>query len=264
MAANQEERVDRRDEPRASAADSRKVASSRAFLVREGPFVPFDAPTVRAYSCSYDRAHYDDGLFAHLEIDPAPSLGCAVVKRKAEFLAGRYAARRALKELGVTHAHVGVGLHRVPLWPDGVVGSITHTNVQAVCAVAHGAEYQGLGIDLENWMAENTAENVKTHVVGPSEERILAALPLGFARSITLAFSAKESVFKALYPQVRHYFDFDAAELHHVDLEAGRFTALLTRDLTTSLVRGHAVHGRVTVGYGTVFTAVIRPAARTQ
>src|SRR5690242_7832438 len=49
----------------------------------------------------------------------------AVEKRIAEFCAGRHCAREALRALGRTPGAI-LAEGRAPIWPDGVVGAITH------------------------------------------------------------------------------------------------------------------------------------------
>lgn len=44
-------------------------------------------------------------------------------------------------------------------------------------------------------------------------------------------FSAKESLFKALYPEVNYYFDFNVARIIWLDLKTKRFKIALTLDL---------------------------------
>ena len=56
------------------------------------------------------------------------------------------------------------------------------------------------------------------------------ALP--FNELLTLTFSAKESLFKALYPQVRCYFDFLDARMVAVDMQRQTFVLALLKTLT--------------------------------
>ena len=50
----------------------------------------------------------------------------AVHKRQAEFAAGRTCARRAMAKLGVSIPALLLGANREPVWPRGIVESITH------------------------------------------------------------------------------------------------------------------------------------------
>ena len=59
--------------------------------------------------------------------EEARHLQKAVRKRLEEFAAGRLCARLLLREFGIDHFAVEVGADRQPLWPEDLVGSITHT-----------------------------------------------------------------------------------------------------------------------------------------
>src|SRR5260370_12550496 len=67
------------------------------------------------------------------------ALRYATQKRQREFLAGRWCAEEALQCLGAGSTHVAMAEDRTPIWPDGVVGSITHTDDFAAAAVAWAA-----------------------------------------------------------------------------------------------------------------------------
>jgi 4'-phosphopantetheinyl transferase EntD len=73
----------------------------------------------------------------------------AVEKRRREFRTVRHCARRALRELGLPPAAVLPGEHREPVWPPGVVGSLTHCTGYRAAAVAHQREVLTVGIDAE-------------------------------------------------------------------------------------------------------------------
>src|ERR1700716_1803425 len=82
------------------------------------------------------------GAEARLRL-PQP-LRHAVPNRQREFLAGRLCAAQALRCLGADSTHVGMAGDRAPVWPDGVVGSITHSGGFAAAAVAWAATSPGL------------------------------------------------------------------------------------------------------------------------
>jgi 4'-phosphopantetheinyl transferase EntD len=58
---------------------------------------------------------------------------------------------------------------------------------------------------------------------------------LSFTDAFTLVFSAKESLFKALHPEVNFYFDFSAAELISLCNKTNQFELVLLQDLTSKL-----------------------------
>ncbi len=226
------------------------------FFVNEGWFDISRTANVSCYRCEFNKTHYEDTLFSQHNIEYASSLGRAVASRKAEFFAGRYAAQQAMKRLGIEKTTVEIGQHRNPIWPNGFVGSITHTATQAMCAIAKSTDYKSMGIDLADQIPFITANNIKDSIIQAHEADVLSKTPLLFEQSLTLAFSAKESLFKALYPQVGAYFEFHAAEIWRIEIETHVFLMRLTRDLTPSLIKGTVFKGKFMVQPGTVFTSI--------
>ncbi len=226
------------------------------FIIDEGLFDILHSENVSGYQCKFDNAHYQDSLFTQHDIDYAPSLNRAISKRKAEFLAGRYAAQQAMQKLGVEKTTVEIGQHRNPIWPTGLVGSITHTSTQAICAVAHNTDYQSIGIDLAEQISLTMANDIKDHIIQKPEISALNHSPFSFEQSLTLAFSAKESLFKALYPQVEAYFEFHAAEICEIEMKNHTFLIRLTQDLTDSLVKGAVFKGNFKMHSDAVFTSI--------
>ena len=80
------------------------------------------------------------------QIDFPTQLKQAVPKRCAEFLAGRYVAQQALKELTTREYQIPVADDRSPIWPEGIVGSISYTDSQSIAAVAFKEDCQLLGV----------------------------------------------------------------------------------------------------------------------
>ena len=76
-------------------------------------------------------------------------LGRAVEKRRREFAAGRACARRALARLEIADAVLPIGPDRLPAWPAGIVGSITHCAGYCGVAVARRGSILCLGLDAE-------------------------------------------------------------------------------------------------------------------
>ena len=77
---------------------------------------------------------------------------------------------------------------------------------------------------------------------GEREALLREALP--FNELLTLTFSAKESLFKALYPQVRCYFDFLDARMVAVDMQRQTFVLALLKTLTPNCPAGRRFNGR--------------------
>ncbi|MDJ0639968.1 MAG: 4'-phosphopantetheinyl transferase superfamily protein [Paracoccaceae bacterium] len=170
--------------------------------------------------------------------EEAPAIAKAIDKRKTEFAAGRRAARRALEPFGHGAATIPRGDNRAPVWPDGLVGSISHDAGVAIAAVAHTAAVTHLGLDLAE--AAPFPERLRSQILLTPAETALNGLE---ARAV---FSAKESVFKALHPDVQAFFGFAAVEVIP-DLGNGRFRATLRDPLgdfpegTILIGKAHAI-----------------------
>ena len=143
------------------------------------------------------------------EVMPAEQryIARAVLKRQREFKAGRSCARRALAVLGQpSEFAIAKGEMGRPMWPEGIVGSITHTHGYCAAALALSAKYLGIGVDVE----ENTPldEALLTMICTARELQWLEQEPrskLDWGKKI---FSMKESVYKALYPVYGEFLDF--------------------------------------------------------
>lgn len=116
----------------------------------ESTAVWWHTPGLVQHSAAYVVDRHSDELFEHHRIPRPSALHDAVPKRRAEFLSGRYCAARVLERMDMK-TEVGISRHRAPIWPDSVVGSISHTSDKAVAvAVAMRAlDVLGLGIDIE-------------------------------------------------------------------------------------------------------------------
>ncbi|PNC12677.1 enterobactin synthase subunit EntD [Enterobacter cloacae] len=174
------------------------------------------------------RIIFDPATFTDADLLWLPhhaELADAGRKRKADHLAGRIAAAHALPD----HTVPAIGPSGEPLWPDGISGSITHSGTQAMAVVVRD-RHALIGIDCETILPENEAREIKDGIIDAQEERVLSHSGYPFALALTLVFSAKESLFKALFPQVQAYMGFDSARVTMLDKET--LMLALTRPLT--------------------------------
>jgi 4'-phosphopantetheinyl transferase EntD len=117
--------------------------------------------------------------------------------RSKNFEVGRTCVREALQRLGSRTVDVPSGSSGEPLWPEGVVGSVTHTEGYCAAAVAWARDVGKLGIDAEVHRA--LSEGALDIVANPDELKMIRALPAGIHWDAVL-FSAKESIYKAWFP----------------------------------------------------------------
>lgn len=84
------------------------------------------------YSTRYSADQFDQRLFDSAGLECPPHVARSVVKRQAEYYHGRLCARRALQSIGIHDFTVHTGKQREPVWPPGVIGSISHNGEFAV------------------------------------------------------------------------------------------------------------------------------------
>ncbi len=148
--------------------------------------------------------------------DEARSVERAVEKRRREFAAGRLLARELFAQMTSNEAVRSASLlndaNRVPVWPAGIVGSITHCRSLCAVATTHAAHSAGIGLDVEP--AEPMNEELEQYVMRDAEYARLDVLPQE-VRTLgsLLVFSIKEAVYKAIYPIRRRFLEFHEVEI---------------------------------------------------
>ncbi len=165
--------------------------------------------------------------------DPREAAGIAAAhpRRRATFAAGRAAARQALGQ----DAALPMGPDRLPVWPPGWRGSISHTDRLAACIARRGDA--ALALDIE-------ATGRVRHDLWPTLfARAEAAAP-GF--DATIAFAGKEALFKLLHPLAQVWFGFHAAL---ATVGAGEVTLRLLQPVGP-FAQGFAVTGPAVQGDG--------------
>ncbi len=182
-----------------------------------------------------------DDLEAPLFPEEEEALGRPVEKRRREFVTARACSRQALARLGMPAQAIPAGPKGEPVWPPGVVGSITHCAGYRACALARDADLVTIGVDAE--IDEPLPQGLLSDVALPEERRQLRALALAEPRVSwdRLLFSIKESVYKAWFPLARQWLGFEDATVT-IDRVGGTFSAHL-------LVPGPTVCGAVLDGF---------------
>ena len=170
-------------------------------------------------------------------------------------MTGRKCARVALAQLGTPGAAILSGELREPLWPAGIVGSITHAGGQCAAAVGPASEYDGVGIDLE----ETDALEPEIAARVALREEMTALGPMDPQRCARLVFSAKEAFYKCQFYLTRHWLNF--FDLRIELRENGHFSARLLVD-AGPLQRGSQLHGRWKQCEGFFATAICLPSLR--
>lgn len=134
----------------------------------------------------------------------------AVPKRQAEFAGARHCARLAMQQLGVEPVAIGRGERGAPVWPRGIVGSLTHCDGYRAAVLGHSMQVRTIGIDAEP--------------NGPLPEGVLGSVSLAaeqdWLRTVggdwnfdRLLFCAKEATYKAWFPLTNRWLGFEDAHI---------------------------------------------------
>jgi enterobactin synthetase component D len=183
----------------------------------------------------FSASEFKLARFADAGIACPPTIRNAVQKRQAEYFYGRICARCALANLGLREIVVGTGPARQPVWPVGIIGSITHTDRLAAAVTLQKGRHRGVGIDIECYSDDAALASVATIVLTSRELELLRhrGSELSESALLCLAFSAKESFYKAVYNVVQRFVDFSAIELDMLDIKLSRIGFTLTETLST-------------------------------
>jgi 4'-phosphopantetheinyl transferase EntD len=204
----------------------------------------------------------EDWLDIELFAQERAALGQAVEKRRREFITARACARQALERLGLPPAPIATGERGQPLWPPGVVGSITHCAGYRACALARAGELAAVGIDAEP--NQPLPAGVLREIARAEERPWLAELArieptVNWDR---LLFSAKEAVYKVWFPIAECWLGFEDAVLTF-DAAARTFHARLLKPWPDAGARlPQTLEGRWLVREGLLLSALVIPHMR--
>jgi len=180
----------------------------------------------------------DGDELALLPAEAAAFAGSVLKVRRASG-AARIVARMLLSRFGREPHAIPKSTAGMPVWPEGIVGSLAHDAKIAVAAMAAQPDFQSVGIDIEP--AEPLAPDLLDIVTTAKERERIEDDPLRGR----LLFSIKEAVYKAVYPLDRTFLD------HH-DVEVS------LADGTATVRNGRVVHFRHGVASHIVALAFIR------
>lgn len=165
----------------------------------------------------------------------------ACISRQREFATGRVLARSLMERIGMVNAQVLVNDDRSPVWPQNVVGSISHAGGVCVVAIAPRGGILGLGVDLEH---NQPLDSELVEIICTEREREwLAQHPRSrkgrFARVI---FSAKECTFKCQYTLTKTHLDYGDLDIE-LDAENLKFVARFRRAVGDRFPRHSTLYG---------------------
>lgn len=198
------------------------------------------SPTVQL--TRYDLDSYSDELYPYFQIHQPLQSKLWSNKRKAQYLAGRIAAREALRFVGNPKAEnpIPSGNNREPLWPQNTLGSISHEEYFSVATAMNNDSFlnKGIGLDIQQIISDEDLDLLTPSVLTTTDRLLYETHTTGLSKNqlFTLIFSAKESFFKAAYGSVKEYFNFDAVSVCAIDVEYQQMTIICEYDLSSEIL----------------------------
>jgi 4'-phosphopantetheinyl transferase EntD len=134
-------------------------------------------------------------------------------KRLRDFCTGRFCARQALSTFGYNQPDILVGNSNEPLWPEGIVGSLSHSGQLTGAIVGLSSHFLSIGIDIETIGKINTDmwDLLYTHAEQRYLKRFTGEV---LAYYTTLLFSFKESFYKMQHLLTGTFLEFTDVEVN--------------------------------------------------
>jgi 4'-phosphopantetheinyl transferase EntD len=180
----------------------------------------------------------------------------SVAKRRAEYRAGRLYARQALMQLGVGSCQILSYKERDPIWPPGIIGSISHSDRAAIALVTASDSLGGLGVDIETDSA--LAADLRPAICREEELRVVPGLLEQQIDVAKLCFVAKEAFYKAVFPRYRQFLDFQDAYTSFTP-GSNTFTVTLLPDRLAGQDREWSVSGHFSRACGHLACVIAIP-----
>src|SRR6266849_2272419 len=190
------------------------------------------------------------GDAASLTVDELASAGDVNSDRMRELEFGRMYAKRALSMLGFDKLDLPIALDRAPLWPSGVVGSLTHVRgcqgEHCAAAVARASDFSAIGIDAE--FEGGLDPHVWTQVLTTRELGQIRALAVNArATEVLTRWCIKEAIAKA---------ERQPTEPIEIEIEGNGDGFWNAKNLGKPMSRDHW-QARTTKSHGLILAAVI-------
>lgn len=171
----------------------------------------------------YNSDYYKSDLFLKLapQQQQPDSFNQWVIQRQAQFLAGRLAAQNSLHANNYKPVNIGIGSHKQPIWPSGVIGSISHASNISISTVLDTDMHSGCGLDIQALLTVDEIKHSISIILSQQDQIIFPTLKDSLANSQleTLIFSAKESYFKSVFNSIGKYFNFNDISIISLDTQ---------------------------------------------
>lgn len=152
----------------------------------------------------------------------------ASLKRINEFSTGRYGIRCLLKSYGINYFPITHDQKGMPIFPNGIIGSISHTDRKCCIAMSTNEEYRSIGVDIEEYSKLNL-DLCKYFLHKKEIEFVYSQMDTYPQIMAAVLFSAKEAFYKMQYSISKTYLDFLDVETTYI--KAGILNVRLLRNV---------------------------------
>lgn len=215
------------------------------------------ASTIRVVCYDMHTLRLDTRQGVQLGVELPEAILNSVASRQFEYLAGRYCAAQALRQLGALTSIVGRNDDGSPHWPKGTLGSLSHTADRVIACAAYQSLWLGLGIDIEKTVDTSMLVALEHFVLTPIDRLQIEAAPLTVQEAATLVFSAKEAFYKFIYPRTHAQLDFKDVSL--LEIKDGAFVMEIHKDIDGDWRKDSQVRGTYGFESNNVITLIAQP-----
>lgn len=133
-------------------------------------------------------------------------------KRMLEFSTGRYCAKTLLATFGIENYSILSGDNREPIWPDQVIGSISHSNDLCGAVATSSTSLKSVGLDIER--IKPLKKDIGRIVCTENEKKWIAAQKQSsYDLLVLIIFSLKEALYKCVFQRDKIKIGFSECEI---------------------------------------------------
>ena len=181
---------------------------------------------LHAACCQFDPGAFTPQLVSRFGLELPEALRHAVKKRQAEYVASRWLVAKLLARDNIFNFQLFNRPDRSPIWPIGKSGSLSHHDHKIFAIVE--SDSVSVGNDIERMLTQEKAAELRPMIMTAEELTLLTQAGLSLSQATTLVFSVKETVYKAVYPEVQTLFGFEQVTIIAINPQAGLVTAHLS------------------------------------
>ena len=160
--------------------------------------------------------------------------------RMQDFCGGRYCAHQCLTNFNVSEAILRTE-YGEPIWPDGFIGSISHSKFLSGAIVMPETGFRAVGLDIET--IGRVSQNLWPLFFTTGEIDWLQSKPYQYQCFFaTLFFSFKEAFYKMQFPITQSFVDYHQCIITY-DSGAIHINSLIDISILSDLKTGYSEQG---------------------